>query len=262
MKSQFAQENLDNKSAQIPPAQRVYAFADLPKETQEKLLQLQNTDGDFLKLSNGETARRVILLILLTSTIIGLAAIVADSSNDNSLDLKRIIVFSADALLLLLWLIYFVWQLFKTVGSPLKNLVYLTPTQVIETLDGFFRCRELKDARIVSQQNLSDAGRTYTLNIEFDDGDFYNYWFGNYKKNFQRRNNWEAKARIWQSEAVSAFQRGDNNFFESHDVFSKLSESNTPVLQRKFTNQKENHLLIMTIALIVLNGSFIFYLTK
>lgn len=251
----IAQPNFNNRSTEIPLSQRVYAFEDLPPETQKNLLRLQNTDGDFLKISSGETGRRVGLLIILIFAFIGLAAIAADSSPD----LKRIVVFSADALLLLLWFGRFVWQIFKTFSSPLKNLVYLTPTQVVETLDGFARYRELKDGRIVPQRRLRSSGLDYDLTVEFSDGDSYKFWFGNLKKNVLSGKDWEAKALSWQQEAVGAFQRGDKYYFESHDVFSKLSESNTPVLQRKPARQKENLLLIITILLYAINGAYLLY---
>ncbi len=230
------QPNFDNRSMKIPLAQRVYLFRDLPTNVQENLLRLQNTDGDFLKMSSGETGRRIGLLILVAMASIGLWAVVADGL----LDLKRILVFSADVLILLLWFVYFVWRISKIFGSPLKNLIYLTPTQAIETLDGFVRYRELKDAEIASKQYLSDSGRTFTLKLEFDDGDFYNYWFGSYKKDLQKRKNWYEKALTWKKEAVSAFERGDTAYLESRSVFPKLSETNTPVLQRKSYTRAEN----------------------
>lgn len=258
MKRQFIKSNVDNNSAKTSPAQRTYLFSDLPKNVQENLLRLQNADGDFLKISSGETGRRVGLLILLILAFTGLAAIVADDSRD----LKRIVVFSADALFLLIWFVYFLWRISQTFRSPLKNLIYLTPTQVIETLDGFVRYRELKAGEIVPQRRLRSSGFDYYLNIEFDDGDFYTYWFGNLKKNVQKGEIWAEKALIWKKEAVSAFQRGDTAYLESHNVFSKLSDTNTPVLQRKSRTHTENLLLIMTIALIILSGGFIYLLSK
>ncbi len=111
---QIEQSDFDNRpTTEIPPSQRVYAFKDLPPQTKESLLRLQNTDGDFLKSSSGETGRRIVLLILTALAAVGLSAIVADSLPDT----KRIVVFSADALILSVWFIYFVWEFFKTLGS-------------------------------------------------------------------------------------------------------------------------------------------------
>ena len=124
-------------------------------ETQEDLLRLQNSDGDFLRTTSGETERRVGLLVLVIMASVGLWAIIADSS----LDLKRNIVFFVDAFVLFLWLVYLVWGIGKAVASPLKNRVYLTPTELIETIDGFVRRRELKDAgEIIAQQILDGFG--------------------------------------------------------------------------------------------------------
>ncbi|MET0752962.1 MAG: hypothetical protein ABWZ66_06295 [Pyrinomonadaceae bacterium] len=259
---QIKQENLsDNSAAEISPAQKVYSFADLLKETQEKLLQMQNTDGDFLKISSGETERRIALLILVIIASIGLAAIVADSS----LDLKRIVVFSVDALLLLIWFVYLVRGIFKTLGTPLKNRIYITPTQVIETLDGTVRYRELKDSSEITVNKFStDIGRRNKLDIKFGDGDAYQFYITGMSNSEQisLMQKWQEKAANWKHEAVSAFQRGDTNYLELQDVFSTLAETNTPVLQRQFRKGKKNLLLIITIAIITLNGAFIFFLTK
>lgn len=259
------QQNIGNNSrAEIPLSERVYAFNDLPKDVREKLLQMQNTDGVFLKRGSGETARRIIFLVLLAMAFIGLTAIVTDDVNEGILDLKRIFVFSADALVLLIWFVYFVWRISKTVGSPLKTLIYLTPTQAIETLDGFVRYRELRNAAEISVNKFwTDLGRRFTLDIKFDDGDSYQYYIAkvSYSEQLSATQKLQEKAMGWKKEAITAFERGDAAYFDSHDVFSKLSETDMPVLQIPPPHRTENVLLIMTIALIALNGVFIHFLS-
>lgn len=253
--------SVNNLPAEISPAQKAYSFADLPKDTQENLLRLQNSDGDFLKISSGVTERRVALFVLVIIVSIGLAAIVADSS----LDLKRIIVYSADALVLLIWIAYLIWGIFKTLKTPLKNRIYLTPTQIIETLDGTVHYRELKDSSEINVNKFStDVGRRYKLDITFDDGDAYQFYIPGManSKQISLMQNWQEKAANWKREAISASERGDTNYLQSHDIFPKLSESNTPILQRQFRTRKENVLLIMTILLLALNGAFVFFITK
>lgn len=267
MKSrQFYQQNLDNRStAEILLARRVYAFCDLPEEIQENLLRLQNTNGDFLRTTSGETERRVGLLVLVTMVSVGLWAVAADASADGSLDLKRTIVFSVDAFMLLLWLVYLVWGIGKAVASPLKNRIYLTPTELIETIDGLVRRRELKDAAdIIAHKYWTDSGRRHTLDIKFADGDFYQYRIFGFSTSAQLSviEEWREKALSWQNEAVSASRRGDTNYLESQNVFSKLAETETPVLQRQYRTRKENLLLLMTIALIALNGALVFFTNK
>ena len=255
----------DHLAAEIPPTQIVYAFNDLPPETQENLLRLQNTDGDFLKISSGETERRVALLILAVMASVGLWAVAADASADASLDLKRIVVFSVDAFVLLLWFVYLVWGIGKAVASPIKNRIYLTPTKLIETIDGLVRYRELKDAdEIIANKYWTNSGRRHTLDVKFADGDFYQYRiFGlSTSAQFSVIEEWREKALGWKNEAVSATQRSDADYLVSHDIFSKLSETKTPVLQRQYRTRKENLLLLMTIALIALNGAFVFFLTQ
>lgn len=262
MNQLIAQPSFDNRqTTEIPPPQRVYAFKDLPTETQENLLRLQNTDGEFLRTTSGETERRVALLILVILATAGLTAIVADSS----LDLKRIIVFSVDAFALLLWFVRLVWGIGKVVASSVKNRTYLTPTELIETTDGFVRSRQLKDAdEITADKYWTDSGRRHTLNVKFADGDFYQYRiFGlSTSAQFSVIQEWREKALRWKNEAVSASKRGETNYLESQNVFSKITETKTPVLQRQYRTRKENLLLLMTIVLIALNGAFVFSLTK
>lgn len=54
-------QNIKNNSPkEISTAQRLFSYRDLPKDTQENLLRLQNTDGDFLRISSGEIERRIV----------------------------------------------------------------------------------------------------------------------------------------------------------------------------------------------------------
>ena len=164
-----------------------------------------------------------------------------------------------------MWLARLVWGIGKAVASPIKNRVYLTPTELIETIDGFVRRRELKDAgEIIASKYSTDSGRRHILEVKFADGDFYQYRIFGRSTSAQLSviEEWRKKALGWKSEAVSASKRGDTNYLESQNVFSKFAETKTPVSQRQYRTQKENLLLLMTIALIALNGAFVFFLTQ
>ncbi len=259
-------QNIENNlTTEISSSERVYALEDLPEDVREKLLLMQKTDGDFLYVSSGETQRRVILLIPVIFASIGLAGIIADDVNEKILDLKRIIAFSVDALVLLLWFVYLAGKIFIILGSPLKNRVYITPTQVIETLDKTVRYRQLRD---VSEINIdrfwSDIGRRNTLNIKFNDGDDYEYSIGGSSNSGQRSamENWQKQAAAWKNKAVGKFQNNETDYFAANDVISNLAESNTPILRRDYRTQKENLLLLLTIALIALSGILIFFIIK
>ena len=255
----------NNLLPEIPPLKRVFAFKDLPKNIRKNLLRMQNSDGDFLKLSSGETARLVIFMILWILFFIGLAAIIADDVNEEIMDAKRIIVFSIDVVLLFLWFVYFAAKLLEAFGARLKNRMYITPTEVIETFDEKIRFRELKDASEISVNKFSsDVGRRSKLEIKFDDGDAYSFYIGETSKSKQlsKMQNWQEKASNWKNEAVSAFQRGDTDYFKSHDIFTNLFESNVPILLRQSRTRRENLLLFATIILFTLTGAFIFFAAK
>ena len=211
----------NQSSAAIPQSQRVYSFDDLPQGVRDKLLRLQNSEGDFLSLSNSVTAGRVVWLCLLSFAFLFFLA----SFEFVSFDLKWILVFSSGASIFLLWFVYLVWKIFRAIRSPLKNRTYLTPTQVIETTDGQIRYRELKDAVEISVNRYrSDIGKRSSLEIKFADGDLFQYKLetNNNPVQLSETKKWQERAEIWRDTAISAAQRGDAAYFDSLDVMSVL----------------------------------------
>jgi hypothetical protein len=254
---QFYQQSGDSESAaEIPSARGVYFFRDLPPDVQAKLLQMQNTDGGFLRLSNGVTGAKVILLILLS---FGFAFFLA-AFEFSLFDLRIILTISGGAFVFLLWFFYLVWGIFKTIASPIKNRIYLTPTQVIETTDGAIRYRELKDAAEISVNRYwNDNGRRSSLDIKFDDGDIYQYRLDAIRNSvqFSETKKWQEQAAIWRDAAISASKRGDAAYFNSRDVFRKSLIANKPVLKR----ESSVILLKITLALFVASV-LVFFLFK
>lgn len=249
---QFIQPNVDNQSAaEILPAQRVYLFRDLPPDVQAKLLQVQNTDGDFLRLSNGVTGAKVILLILLS---FGFAFFLA-AFEFSLFDLRIILAISGGAFVFLLWFFYLVWGIFKSITSPIKNRIYLIPTQVIETTDGKIRYRELKDAAEISVNRYwNDNGRRSSLDIKFDDGDIYQYRLDAIRNSvqFSETKTWQEKAVSWRNEAISAAQRGDTAYFDSLDVIQKSATANLPALGKYFSPRLlMRFMFIITVAMLL-----------
>ena len=130
------QPNFDNRpTTEIPSSQRVYAFKDLPPDIQAKILQMQSTDGDFLRLGNSDTPARVIYLILVSCAFASFPTVFEFSQ----FDLRIILIISGGAFVFTLWFFYLVWKIFKSIASPIKSRMYLTPTQLIETTDGTIR---------------------------------------------------------------------------------------------------------------------------
>ena len=253
--------DVNSAAVKISPVQRAYAFGDLPEDVRQKLLRLQNSDGDFLKLSSGETERRIVLLVLVMIAAICLAAVVADSAPD----WKKIVVFCAVALLLSIWFGYLIRGIYNAFKTPLKNRIYLTPAQVIETLDGTVRYRELKDANEISVNKFStDIGRRNKLNITFDDGDAYRFYIPGManSKQIALTQKWRETAANWKREAVGASGRGATNYLKPRDIFSTVAGANTPVLPKKTDRRTENILLIATIALLAVSGGFIYFLSR
>jgi hypothetical protein len=256
----IGQSKRHQSSAEIPDSQRVYAFDDLPEVVRENLLRLQNTDGDFLRLSNSVTAGRVAWLCLLS---IGFLFFLA-SFEFVSFDLKWILVFSSGASIFLLWFVYLIWKIYGGIRAPIKNQIYLTPTQVIETTDGFVRYRELKDAAGISVNKYwNDNGRSHTLDIAFTDGDAYQYKLavvGN-SAQLSETKQWEKTASAWRDEAASAFLRGDAEYFNSRDVLPKSATTTAPVLKKNSLNPLRRVLLKITFAVFAA-GCIVYLLIK
>ena len=75
-------KSLNNSAAvKIPPAERIYAVKDLPKEVREKLLSLQNADGDFLKTSEKRTVLAQIIFLFLLLNFFGIFVSAFDFSD-------------------------------------------------------------------------------------------------------------------------------------------------------------------------------------
>jgi hypothetical protein len=221
-------------------------FRDLPPDVQAKLLQMQNTDGDFLRLINGVTGAKVILLILLS---FGFALFLA-AFEFSRFDLRIILVIAGGTLIFTLWFFYLVWGIFKSIASPIKNRIYLTPTEVIETTDGTIRYRELKDAAEISVNRYwNDNGRRSSLDIKFDDGDIYQYRLDAIRNSvqFSETKKWQEQAAMWRDAAISASKRGDTEYFDSLDVIQKSLTTNTLVLKK----EPRKILLKITLALFV-----------
>ncbi|CAN5384390.1 hypothetical protein BH10ACI1_BH10ACI1_15530 [soil metagenome] len=237
------QQNIGNNlPTEIPPSKRVYAFSDLPKDLQKKLLLLQNTDGDFLRVRYVYSYTSGALLYYLS---IGFGLFFADfvvfleSSGNAAFNLKWIVVFAGGASVFALCYSYLFRRFFRGRRSPVRKGIYLTPTQVIETFDGSVRYRELKDVSKISVDKFQGGWRT-SLDVKFSDGDFYKYYLYmiNYgalpAKLLAEGEQWREKAELWRNEAINAAQRGDSAYFDSLDVIPKSATANLPVFGKYF----------------------------
>ncbi|MGI8788305.1 MAG: hypothetical protein ACR2HG_11150 [Pyrinomonadaceae bacterium] len=265
------QQNIGNNlPTEITPSRRVFAFSDLPKDVQDKLLEMQNTDGDFLRVRYVYSYTSGALLYYLS---IGFGLFFADfvvfleSSENAAFDLKWIIVFVGGASVFALCYLYLFRKFFRGRRSPVKKGIYLTPTQVIETFDGTVRYRELKDVSKISVDKFQGGWRT-SLDVKFSDGDFYKYYL--YMKNYNappatllaEGEQWREKAELWRSETIIAAQRGDSAYFDSLDVIPKSAMANTPVLGKYFPPRLMMRLMFIISMAMVVFAIVVFYVIK
>lgn len=236
-------------ATEIPPAQRVYAFRDLPKEIQERLLHLQKTDGDFLRTSEkGRVIARVIILLFLLNIL----GVYISTFNFSHFNAAKAFGFSVGFVLIATWIAYFGRNVFRIFKSPIRNHVYLTPTQLIETNKGTVKYREIKDVVEIALDKVANragsGGSDYILKLKFGDGDWCEYPFERWWKEQQAEaEQWREKAIVWRDEAVKAFERGDAAYFASRDVFQKSAMANIPVWKESFRFLTSRFVFIITL---------------
>lgn len=255
------QQNIGkNLPLEIPPSRRVYAFKDLPKNVQENLLRLQNSDGDFLKVCWATTfACRELLIYLSIVFILFLAdfAVFLYNFENAAFDFKWIIVFAGGASAFSLCFLYLFRGFFREKRSPIKTGIYLTPTQIVETFDGAVRYRDLKDESEFSLDKFQGGWQT-SLDVKFADGDFYKYrlYYNDYSalpsKKIAEAEKWREKAGLWRNEAISAAQCGDAAYFDSWDVMQKSAAENSPVLKNYFSPRVQMGVMLVIIVALVL----------
>ena len=240
---QFNQQSFGNQSSmQIVLAKRFYSIHTLPKEIQAKLLRLQNTTGDFLRLRGASTLWWLVLLLPLALFAFAFYILIVG------------LVFGSA--IFFIWIAYFVWKFYKTPRSPIRNHIYLTPTQLIETKGGYVRFRELKDVREIEFRTIrGKGGSTYFLICKFNDNDSFKYIFpiGMFSSKTAEANFWKDKAVMWRNYAINEFQNKDAAYFNSWNIFQGLSETNTPVVKKKSGILLFIMLLLITFSLPVIS---------
>lgn len=242
------QSSGSQSSTEIALANRVYSFRTLPQEIQEKLLRLQNTEGNFLRLSDGGTVLWAVLLVLaLPAFMFSAFMIVASGINAESA-----VVLAVGSAIFLIWIAYFGWRLFKPASSPVGNNIYLTPTQLIQTKDGYVRYRELKDVSEIEFRTIrGNGGNSHVLICKLHDNDSFKFIFslGMFAARTAEANSWKDKAVMWRNSAINAFQNGDAAYFNLFNTFQGLSEANTPAVKRKSGCLPVMILLLITFSL-------------
>ena len=236
---QFYRQSSDSESAaEIPPAQRAYSFRDLPPGVQQNLLQMQNSDGDFLRTDEKRIVLvNIIALLFMLSIFISFLSALDFSSLNLVKALVKAIVFAVISIPFIYWITYFGRSVYRTFALPIKNHIYLTRTQIIETKDGAVRFFDLKDVVGIKLEKFisktMSGGWDYILNFEFADdyliGCVFPRWW---KEHYPEAEQWREKATVWRDEATAAFRRGDTTYFTAHDVILKSAMANLPFLKK------------------------------
>ncbi len=231
---QIKQENPNNnRTTEMPHAEKIYAFNDLPTDVRERLLQMQNTDGDFLRTGEKRVALVNIIGLFFALTFFDGFIKSIDSFKGN---VVQLILFGFCSVVFIYWIAYFGRAVYRTFALPIKHYVYLTRTQIIETKDGAVRFLDLKDVVKITLEKFANktmsGGWDYILIFEFADGfqigcAFPRWW----KEHYAEAEEWLAKSNIWRDDAAEAFRRRNAAFFTAHDFISKAVTANLPVLK-------------------------------
>lgn len=256
---QISKETLNNNlTMEISPAQRVYAFTDLPKDVRGKLLLMQKTDGDFLRTDDkGSILAKIMWLFFFLSVFQSFLS----SLNFSSFNLVKAIVFGIICVPFIYWIEYFGRAVYRTFALPAKDHVYLTRTQIVETKDGAVRVFDLKDVVKIELEKfpnkMMSGGWDYLLIFGFADGyqigcGFPRWW----KEYYPEAEKWREKSIVWRDEAVAAFQRGDTAFFTANDIIAKSATANLPVLKQssRFLFVSPRLMFKITFVMVLLNA--------
>ena len=224
------QQNIENSS----PSERVYAFKDLPKDVRDKLLQMQKSDGDFLRTDDKIS---ILAKMIWLFSFVSIFEVYLSSLNFSSLNLVKAIVFAIISLPFIYWIAYFGRAVYRMFALPIKDHVYLTRTQIVETKDGAVRFFDLKDVVKIELDKVPNktmsGGWDYILNFGFADGFYIGCSFPRWwKEHYAKAEQWREKSGVWRDAAVASFQRGDAAFFNANDIVSKSATANLPVLKK------------------------------
>ena len=224
-------QTANQPATQIAPSQRLYSFQALPKPIQERLLRLQNTNGDFVRTSNTGTSLWIVLECFLLGGFLLYVLLVVSSGTGA----KMLVPLFAGSAIWLTWIIYIGWKLFKMSSSPIGEYLYLTQTQLIQTSGGYVRYRDLLEVRDFHFLTIRGrGGNRYVLTCRLFDNDVFKFVFtlGMFSSKTVEAKAAKDKAARWRAQAIDAFQRRDAAYFNSRNVFQGLAEANTPMSQR------------------------------
>lgn len=247
---------MNNESETLKSKGKFFRFKELPKDVQQKLLTLQNGNGDYYKLTSGFTTHflRIISagIFFVLLWLFGLLYnVFADAG-------WRAVWFSI-MLVLFIWFVYRSWRLANTLFSPIKEASYVTPTQSISVLtsvgDIFITYSDLKDfttnigfeTKKIKRYSgkLKWTETRHFMKIAAVDGTIRTISF----KSIAEAEKWREKFVQWINYARTAAEQNNAAYFNSWDVFRgamQIAVENKPGNNGFYTLIA---LLIMTFAL-------------
>lgn len=214
-------------ATQAAPARGTYQFQFLPKPIQERLLYLQNTNGDFLRMSDGSNAMLLVLFAVVCAAFFMFVPLVAASG----IHASNVIPAFVGSAIFLMWIGYLGWRVTKQMFSPIGNFLYLTPTQLIRVKNGKVSHRQLTDVREFHFLTIRGrGGPRYVLTCRLNDGDSFKFVFtlGAFSSKTAEAKHWRDRAAKWRYIADQALERGDTAYFNTRNVFQGLSEKEPP----------------------------------
>lgn len=203
----------------------LFRFKDLSKEPQQKLLNLQNKEGDYYKKVDGVTAH--VLRFLYVGILLFLLMLC--SNFYDTIFAGSHATWYSIMFILAIWLVYRTWRLIRGNFVGIKNASYVTPTQIINIYDGLIAYSDLKDftseiehkkrtvktSRMVNGVRVWNVRTTYQLEFTANNGSKQRVDFSNQTKAEQ----WREIFVKWIDYARDANQQNKHEYFNSWDVF-------------------------------------------
>ena len=203
----------------------LFRFNDLTKESQQKLLNLQNKEGDYYKKIDGVTAH--ILRFLYVGILLFLLMLCGNFYS--TIFAGNHATWYSIMFILAIWLVYRIWRLIRGNFVGIKNASYVTPTQIINVYDGLItyldlkyftseiehKKRTVKTSRMVNGVRVLNIRTTYQLEFTANNGSKHRVDFSTQLKAEQ----WREIFVKWIDYARNAYQQNNAAYFNSWDVF-------------------------------------------
>ncbi len=230
---------------------KAFRYTDLPHDVQQKLLTLQNGNGDYYKfIIEYKIFGGILSIIILFVVMLFFGGLYRTFYDEG----YRALWFTVE-FILFVWLVYGCFRVFRKSSAQIKQAIYVTPTQHIQVLEQSHNprifCNDLKDFTKTTEikpifyyrkvgNSRYKTIKGYNLFITDKHGSRHRTEF----KAETEAEHWRVIFCNWIDYANQAFHQGNSAYFDSWDIFRGAKPLSIAECKLSRTN------LLLTLALI------------